>query len=350
MRQFAYTDAEGFHRLGTPIGCKTYLKLCQCRIPHKDAYISVYSWEDWCGGKVTPEISKTTIIDGLFFDFDDAKNPKNAFMDAAEVAGFIGHCEVNFSGAKGCHLWLPCPPTELIPDLKRSVLRGFVKGLTDRLVELPTMDWSVVGDTSRVRRLVNSRHSKTGLHAIPLVVEELSASPIDEVMKMAQEPRIYTEIVAPSHWVQSELIQIERKILEDRLNSLSKKEQISEGGYAYGLRIAYAGTPEARKVLYKSITTLEKAWQDAERKEQPAISEGLVGLSAKETWLLKTVANFKATGRASTGSRKEEHKARVHLVKLANECGWPTGKICDIFTGADDYNRTITEREVRSII
>jgi hypothetical protein len=107
--------------------------------------------------------------------------------------------------------------------------------------------------------------------------------------------------------------------------------------------------------MYDQIRALEDEWHRIRAKQQldqrgSVIRGERSGTTKEETWLLKAVIEFRATGRAAIGSRKSEHKARVHLAKLADECGWTLSEICDIYTGADDYDPGITERMVRSCL
>ncbi len=350
-KQFAYIDMQDrFQRLKTPITSKDRMRGCVDVIPHKAVYESVYGWTEWHGGQINAAISKTAIIDGIFLDFDDAVDPQKAIRDAAEVAAYVGHCTCNFSGAKGAHVMIHCHPVDLIPDLKGHVIRQFVNNLVDVLPELDTLDFAVVGDTSRVRRIIDSVHPKTKLHAIGLTAEELSALTIDEIREKAKNRRGLVQVPEPSMWASRELYRIEKEIITERLDNLFYGKQISYTGYAGQLK-RYDSTVLSERIrVYNSIKALEDEWSRIQRAKRVLNIGDFVGRSPEETWLLHAVAEFKATGRAATGSRKSEHKARVHLAKLADECGWTLGEICDIFTGADDYDPGITERMVQSCI
>jgi len=110
-------------------------------------------------------------------------------------------------------------------------------------------------------------------------------------------------------------------------------------------------TPSERIKLYRFLNVVETEWRRIRAKNATKYADDRqIGRSPEETWLIHAVRQFKTTGRAATGNRTSEHKARVHLAKLADECGWTTGEICDIFTGADDYDEEITERMVHSCI
>ena len=352
-KQFAYIDPQGeFRRLTTQIWNDDQMRSCQKMIDSQAVYESVYGWTGWQSGQITAAISKDAIIDGVFLDFDDAEDPGKALMDAAEVAQYIGHSVNNFSGAKGAHLWIRCYPVDLIPDLKGHVIRQFVNELCDRLPELSTLDFSVVGDTSRVRRIIDSVHPKTKLHAIGLSAEELSLLSIDEVRSMAENSRGLTQVPGPSQWVTDMLYCIEGVIIDGRLKRLHDRHLITDGKYENLSMIRWIAD---NRGVFDFITMVENDYRQSREKKHidlrgSVIRGERVGRSQKETWLINAVWRFKATGRAATGDRRSEHKARVHLAKLADECSWTVGEICNIYTGADDYDQTITEKMVRSCI
>jgi len=358
-KQYAFIDPNAtpgkeFKRFESPVNSDAHLKTIRGMLKHTDEYLSVYSWKDWNGGRITPEISRTAIIDAVFLDFDDAEDPGKALMDAAEVAQYVGHSITNFSGSKGAHVLIKCCQADLIPDLKGHVIRQFVNNLVDALPELDTLDYAVIGDTSRVHRIIDSVHSKTKLHAIGLTAEELSTLTIDEVRKMAKNRRGLIQVPTPSQWVTDELYRIEGEILQTRLTKLHDKEQI--GDQMYHFASAILQSPDAdRAEIYSDIDAIESEWRAIRAKQNinlrgSVIRGERIGATKEETWLLRAVAEFKATGRAASGNRTSEHKERVHLAKLASECGWSLGEICDIYTGADDHDAGITERMVKSCI
>jgi len=170
-KQFAYIDPAGkFQRMTTQIWNDHQMKACV-----------VYGWKGWQSGLINAEISRGAIIDAIFLDFDDAEDPQKAIQDAAEVAWYVGHTTQWFSGMKGAGVLIHCYPVDLIPDLKGHVIRQFVNNLVDVLPELDTLDFAVVGDTSRVHRIIDSVHPGTKLHAIGLSAEELAMLSIDEI-------------------------------------------------------------------------------------------------------------------------------------------------------------------------
>ena len=359
--QYAYIapNAEPgreFKRFGTPIISDAHLKAVRGMLPHTGEYLSVYGWTGWHGGEITPEISKTAFVDRVFFDFDDAANPLAAIRDAAEVAWHVGHCTCNFSGAKGAHILIHCHPVDLIPDLKSAVLRGFANMLDDRLPELSTMDWSVIGDTSRVHRIIDSVHPGTKLHAIGLTDYELATLTIDEIHEMAANRRGLIQVLEPSQWVTDELYRIEGEILENRLDRLYHNEQLSSTGYHYAIRWVLTRTQD-RVEQYAEIKALEDEWRRILLKNAPK-TDGITGRSPEETWLLKVIKIFEKVQRMNSiqpaGSKvstsSSEHEARCHITHLMDDCGWRRGDMHRVFSHADDYTHEKTERQINSLI
>ena len=355
-KQFAYVDPAGkFQRMTTQIWNDHQMKACVERIPHKAVYESVYGWKSWQSGQITPEISKTAIIDGIFFDFDDAEDPQKAVRDAAEVAWYVGHCITNFSGAKGAHIWILCHQVDLIPDLKSSVLRGFANMLADHLPELSTMDWSVIGDTSRVHRIIDSVHPKTKLHAIGLTAYELATCTIDEIKEKAKNRRGLIQVPEPSQWVTDELYRIEGEILTKRFYRLYDNKGISLQTLTTVIRDI--NTSSERIKLYRFLDVVEAEWQRIRAKNAPK-TDGIIGRSPMETWLLKVVEIFKVVQRMNSirpaGSKvstsPSEHEARCHIAHLMDDCGWTRSQMHEVFSYADDYKHMKTERMLNSLV
>ena len=357
-KQFAYIDPAGkFQRLKTPITSKEQLRSCISMISSKAVYESVYGWTGWKGGQITKEISKTAIINGVFLDFDDAADPQKAIRDAAEVAAYVGHSTCNFSGAKGAHVMIHCHAVDLIPDLKGHVIRQFVNNLVDVLPELDTLDFSVVGDTSRVRRIIDSVHPKYKLHAIGLTAEELATHSIYEIMSKARNRRGVIQVPEPSQWVTDELYRIEDGIMIDRLGRLLDGGMISDQKYRGILTIL--PTPEAdRMMIFKFIDDVEGEARRIRTNKLHNMPITTQGQSPEENWLLRVVDIFKVVQRMNSiqpaGSKvstsPSEQEARCHIAHLMDDCGWGREQMHEVFSYADDYDRAKTDRQLNSLI
>ena len=343
-----------FHRSSKPMETDEQMQMAVKHHWQDACYESTYRFAEWTGGRLPAEVAKSAIIDVIYLDFDDKDDPQRALRDAAEVAAYVGHTTQWWSGMKGAGMLIHCLPVNLIPDLKGSVVLRFALDLINRLPEIETADVAVIGDLNRVHRIIDTKHQETGLYAIGLTADELATLTIDEIKEMAKRPRELVQRPTPSMWVTSQLYRIEDEILTGKMTKLYVSHQISHTSYHTGLKRLKSTTFRDRAGMYNEIKALEGEWRRIQVKraktEVSSVMDRRVGRSAEETWLINAVYEFKVTGRVATGSRQSEHKGRVHIAKLAHECGWTFGEICDIFTGADDYNRGITERMVRSCI
>ena len=133
---------------------------------------------------------------GLFFDFDDEKDPERARLDAVKlVRWFVDTAElpqtafrVDFSGSKGVHVTIDPAVFAMqgTPDLTVIVGRAAC-WLADRL-GLTTLDRGVY-TRRRMWRLVDTRHPKTGLYCVEISVRELLDSNISSIRALAAAPR-----------------------------------------------------------------------------------------------------------------------------------------------------------------
>ena len=357
--QYAYIDPtappdRNFRRFETPIISDAHLKAVRGMLTHTGEYLSVYGWTGWHGGEITQEISKTARVNALFLDFDDAANPLAAIRDAAEVAWYVGHSITNFSGSKGAHVMIHCHPVDLIPDLKSAVLRGFANMLGDRLPELSTMDWSVIGDTSRVHRIIDSVHPGTKLHAIGLTDYELATLTIDEIHEMAANRRGLIQVVEPSQWVTDELYRIEEEIISSRFEKVYTAINMPPATRRYFIE---QHTSEDRLYAYSRLCAIEDEVYRIRLENAPK-TDGITGRSPEETWLLKVVKIFEKVQRMNSirpaGSKvstsSSEHEARCHIIHLMDDCGWRRGDMHRVFSHADDYTHEKTERQINSLI
>jgi len=355
-KQFAYMQREIVHgkhqfsRMKGEINTNEQMNRCVARIPHIAAYESVYSFDEWNDGRPDP---KSAIIDRVFLDFDDADNPQRAMIDAAEVAAFVGHTEQWFSGKKGIGMLIHCEPVPLIDEMKSVVIRRFVNDLSDRLPEVDTLDFAVVGDTNRVHRIIDTRHQSTRSYAIGLHQRELLELSIDDVREMAASPRRLVQNTAPSKWVTERLMQIEEDVLMSRINRLRDDKMI---GFDNAVVARLAVVDAHRRKAYDFIEAVDAEYRRIQRLHVKE-SDSIVGRTPEETWLLQVVDIFKQVHRAANiqprnsrvSTSSSEHEARCHIASLGHDCGYSDGEIADMFSGADDYNRPLTMRMIKSL-
>ena len=102
-------------------------------------------------------------------------------------AGVVSH----YSGKKGFHLSVPIAvfgdvgPSEDLPAVLQSVRQRIVTDARPRYPE--TVD--AIGDRLRLLRLPGSRHTGTGLYKTELTLAELFDLGVDDIRRIASEPR-----------------------------------------------------------------------------------------------------------------------------------------------------------------
>jgi hypothetical protein len=127
------------------------------------------------------------------FDVDARGDQSRALADARTLFSYLvdhfGLAEdeviIGFSGSKGYHLELvvgPISPGDLIP----SATKQFCQNISETL-ELATFDGSVY-DRTRLWRLWNSRHEKTGFYKRRLMIDELFRPGVSHA-ELSRKPR-----------------------------------------------------------------------------------------------------------------------------------------------------------------
>jgi hypothetical protein len=131
----------------------------------------------------------------LPFDFDDAGDVASAFNDGAQFVHTLinnygvppGAIAVYLSGGKGVHVELPkelfggIEPSCNIAQQEKEVAVSLAGGLA-------SFDHNIY-HTLRLWRFPNTRHGKTGLYKIPLMVEEILGGRIGHILDLARSPR-----------------------------------------------------------------------------------------------------------------------------------------------------------------
>lgn len=134
--------------------------------------------------------------DAIIFDFDN-ENDLTAVRD--EAVKFIYYLRYNFdlsidfiriafSGSKGFHLVLPIQAISENIQPKENfyqIVKNFVREITEGF---QFVDYSIY-ESKRLIRLLNTKHSKTGLYKIPLTFNELENLSIDEIKTLAKNER-----------------------------------------------------------------------------------------------------------------------------------------------------------------
>ncbi len=131
-------------------------------------------------------------VSKLFYDFDSKlKLPSDALDEVRKVINYLDEINlpylVNFSGAKGFHIYVPLKEKvytmgTYLSDVTRSVML-YLK----RELGLKTIDPSVATPI-KLCRMPYSIHFKTGLHCSPLNPEWVRTWDIEQIVEYAKNP------------------------------------------------------------------------------------------------------------------------------------------------------------------
>lgn len=123
----------------------------------------------------------------LYFDIDKendlmaSKNTAVQILDRVLSEGFEGDAiNVYFSGNKGFHITVNLKE-RLTPEQHRIIASRLAEGIS-------LLDFSIY-NPSRIFRLVNTKHPKSGLFKIVLTPDEFTNSSIQDITELAKTPR-----------------------------------------------------------------------------------------------------------------------------------------------------------------
>ena len=151
--------------------------------------------------------------DTLIFDFD-SDNLEESADDAWELCCRLEEFGIDrksiqpsFSGGKGFHIEVR---TDLIfnPNEFKNVVFGLAKNLK-------TFD-DKIWNASRIIRLNNTKHQKTGLYKIPLSFDELNTLKTNSITTLAKTPRTIELVLKPAH-LSSEILKYKDSVEEVEL-------------------------------------------------------------------------------------------------------------------------------------
>ena len=136
------------------------------------------------------------VLAGFGMDFDDEQNPERARKEALTVIKYLMDkydikefdISIAFSGNKGFHVFVNRRVFGIEPHYW---LHKIFKSMAEELIKthgLKTLDLKIY-ERRRLIRLMNSRHSKSGLYKIPLTLTELEKLNIDKIRSLAVRPR-----------------------------------------------------------------------------------------------------------------------------------------------------------------
>jgi len=167
--------------------------------PQVDWYRSAYTYgedakEYWeANGESIKGYTGETYSSELWFDLDCETNPARAkkasvdLMAYLDKLGWVEAVEIFFSGFKGFHI-IVHTKNRFVPAEVSLICYNIAKEAGVPIGADGVFDTSVYNIT-RIFRLPHTRHQKTGLYKIPLTSDELRDMKIDEIKKLASEPR-----------------------------------------------------------------------------------------------------------------------------------------------------------------
>lgn len=128
---------------------------------------------------------KDVVTNKLAFDFDSADFPDVARRDALIlVKRLMDHAipeesiQIFFSGSKGFEVSVELKDTMLTPTEAKNIASNLAK-------DLKSFDTSIYNAT-RIFRVPLTKHNKTGLYKVPLSLDDLSVSTVEQVKSNAK--------------------------------------------------------------------------------------------------------------------------------------------------------------------
>ena len=131
-------------------------------------------------------------IDKIVFDLD-SPNIQDAYVDTCLLVDKLKSDKIPylivFSGQKGFHVyalfkyWRP-PNKDTAIVANRALYHYFLSE-----VNLKTVDVKLIGDVSRVIRIPNTKHTKTGRYAIPLPPSMCDELTVSDIISMSRDPK-----------------------------------------------------------------------------------------------------------------------------------------------------------------
>jgi len=161
--------------------------------PNSDWYTSLFHYEkeadDYFNtNKSINGFSGKATLDELVFDLDCKNNVESARADGIALLKLLRregldlnkNVRIYFSGGKGFHIHVSVGKS-LTNDEIKTICTNLAKGLT-------SFD-AVVYNTTRLFRVPNTKHNKSGLFKIQLTAAEIQQKTVEEIKKLATKPR-----------------------------------------------------------------------------------------------------------------------------------------------------------------
>ena len=137
------------------------------------------------------------IFDTIFIDLDSA-DLDVACRDASALCHGLEreniHTRQYFTGSKGFAVYLDFKSLQIDREIFSGVLKSFLSRI-EKKYRLTTIDYHTTDGASRVSRVVNTLHHKSGRFCVPVAVVDIDAG-IDHILDIAQHPRLDLDIGA----------------------------------------------------------------------------------------------------------------------------------------------------------
>lgn len=157
-----------------------------------DIYNTLYTYDSL-------NIEDSSLLGPFYLDFDSLNIEEEYFIIRREVYQTIKYLKriwgipeymikLFFSGAKGFHIIVPYQTIGIIPDIELNFKYKKIAKLIAKECNLKHLDTSIY-DKRRLFRIVNSINSKTGLYKIPLTLECLMQSNLNDIKQIAATPK-----------------------------------------------------------------------------------------------------------------------------------------------------------------
>lgn len=252
--------------------------------PQVDWYKSAYTYgedakEYWESNKESIKgYTGETYSSELWFDLDCEKDPGKAKKAAIDLLthidslGWTNATEIYFSGFKGFHVIIHTT-NRLVPSEVSIICYNVAKEAGVPIGPEGVFDTSVYNIT-RIFRLPNTRHQKSGLYKVPITFDELRDLKLENVKEIAASPR-YEEF---------DVVPVDVTVLQKKYKEQQKEKpdlKAVEGGAGHQAILSPVDLsmcpPGYRRCIY-------------------AIEQGDIGPSQRHEAILRLAAFYKAQG------------------------------------------------------
>jgi KaiC/GvpD/RAD55 family RecA-like ATPase len=134
-------------------------------------------------------------IDTPYGDIEEARAKTISFIDYLATLGVTDRdVYIYFSGAKGFHILIPhvvfgYPPSKGLCRVFKKMAGILAKSSGIGLLDKDTSGLDMIYDQTRLFRLPNTQHGKSGMYKVQLTLEELKTLELSEIFTIAEQPR-----------------------------------------------------------------------------------------------------------------------------------------------------------------